>query len=51
MMPDNAKAFHRKTREFSIERALAILNGLRSGRSGSGARRCDPPTVERRNHE
>jgi carboxymethylenebutenolidase len=29
MMPDNAKAFDRKTRDFSMERALAILNGLR----------------------
>ena len=30
MMPDNAKAFDRKTRDFSMERALAILNGLRA---------------------
>jgi len=29
MMPDNAKAFDRKTREFSMARALAILDGLR----------------------
>jgi carboxymethylenebutenolidase len=29
MMPDNAKAFDRKTREFSMARALAILEGLR----------------------
>jgi carboxymethylenebutenolidase len=29
MMPMSAKAFDRKTREFSMERALAILNGLR----------------------
>ena len=29
MMPLSAKAFDRKTREFSMERALAILNGLR----------------------
>ncbi len=31
MMPDNAKAFDRKTRDFSMERALAILEGLRGG--------------------
>jgi carboxymethylenebutenolidase len=30
MMRGNAKAFHPKTYEFSMERALAILNGLRS---------------------
>ncbi len=35
MMPDNAKAFDRKTREFSMARALAILDGLR----GAAARR------------
>jgi carboxymethylenebutenolidase len=29
MMPSNEKAFDRKTRDFSMERALAILNGLR----------------------
>jgi dienelactone hydrolase len=29
MMPGSAKAFDRKTREFSMGRALAILNGLR----------------------
>jgi carboxymethylenebutenolidase len=29
MMPGNPKAFDAKTREFSLERALAILNGLR----------------------
>ena len=34
MMPDNAKAFDRKTREFSMERALAMLEGLRAGRTG-----------------
>ncbi len=33
MMPDNAKAFDRKTREFSMERALAILEGLRAGKT------------------
>jgi carboxymethylenebutenolidase len=30
MMPGNPKAFHQKTRDFSMERALAILNGLRT---------------------
>ena len=34
MMPDNAKAFDRKTREFSMARALAILEGLRGGKAG-----------------
>jgi len=29
MMPASVKAFDRKTRDFSMERALAILNGLR----------------------
>ena len=29
MMPDNVKAFHRKTRDFSMARALATLEGLR----------------------
>jgi carboxymethylenebutenolidase len=37
MMPDNAKAFDRKTRDFSMERALAILEGLRG--AAAGARR------------
>jgi carboxymethylenebutenolidase len=32
MMPDNAKAFDRETRDFSMERALAILAGLAAGR-------------------
>jgi carboxymethylenebutenolidase len=31
MMPGNAKAFHPQTREFSMTRALAILDGLRGG--------------------
>jgi len=31
MMPDNAKAFDRKTRDFSMGRALAILEALRGG--------------------
>jgi carboxymethylenebutenolidase len=30
MMPSNAKAFDRKTREFSMSRTLAILDGLRT---------------------
>ena len=34
MMPDNAKAFDRKTRDFSMARALAILEGLRGGEAG-----------------
>jgi carboxymethylenebutenolidase len=34
MMPGNAKAFHPQTREFSMARALAILDGLR----GEGGR-------------
>jgi carboxymethylenebutenolidase len=31
MMPENVKAFDQKTRDFSMERALAMLEGLRSG--------------------
>jgi carboxymethylenebutenolidase len=31
MMPDNVKAFDRKTRDFSMARALATLKGLRGG--------------------
>jgi carboxymethylenebutenolidase len=34
MMPDNVKAFDRKTRDFSMERSLAILEGLRVGNAG-----------------
>jgi carboxymethylenebutenolidase len=34
MMPENAKAFHRETRDFSMARALAILDGLRAGEHG-----------------
>ena len=30
MMPGNATAFDRKTRDFSMTRAIAILDGLRS---------------------
>jgi hypothetical protein len=33
-MPDNDKAFDRKTREFSMERALAILEELRAAKTG-----------------
>jgi carboxymethylenebutenolidase len=39
MMPENAKAFHRKTRDFSMERALAILERLRSGEARPAQRR------------
>ena len=31
MMPEATKAFHRETRDFSMARALAILEGLRAG--------------------
>src|SRR6202011_5088999 len=31
MMPGSPKAFHQETRDFSMARALAILNGLRGG--------------------
>ena len=34
MMPDNVKAFDRRTRDFSMERALAMLEGLRAGETG-----------------
>lgn len=34
MMPDNVKAFDRRTRDFSMERSLAILDGLRAGEAG-----------------
>ena len=33
MMPDNVKAFDRKTRDFSMQRALAVLEGLREARA------------------
>ncbi len=39
MMPDNAKAFDRKTREFSMARALAILEELRGGQAGQARRK------------
>jgi len=39
MMPDNGKAFHRETRDFSMARALAILDGLRSGEAGQARRK------------
>jgi hypothetical protein len=38
MMRDNAKAYHQTTYEFSMSRALAILDGLR-GESHGQARR------------
>lgn len=31
MMRENPEAFHRETRDFSMQRTLAILNGLRGG--------------------
>jgi len=34
MMPDNAKAFDPEIRQFSMARALAILDGLRAGEIG-----------------
>ena len=34
MMPDNAKAFDQKARDFSMERALAMLEGLRAENAG-----------------
>jgi len=39
MMPENAKAFHRETREFSMTRSLAILDGLRAGEAGRTLRK------------
>jgi carboxymethylenebutenolidase len=33
MMPENAQAFDRKTRDFSMQRSLAILEGLRTARA------------------
>ena len=39
MMPDNVKAFDRKVRDFSMARALAILDGLRSGEAGQARRK------------
>jgi len=39
MMPDNVKAFHRKTRDFSMARALAILEGLRAGEAAQVRRK------------
>jgi carboxymethylenebutenolidase len=37
MMPEAVKAFDRKTRDFSMERALAILEGLRAEQPGRKA--------------
>jgi len=34
MMPENVKAFDRRTRDFSMARALAILDGLRGAAAG-----------------
>jgi len=39
MMPDNAKAFHRETREFSMARAHALLDGLRGATAGQAQRK------------
>ena len=39
MMPENVKAFDRKTRKFSMEQSLAILEGLRSAEAGRKRRR------------
>ena len=39
MMPLAGEAYDAKTREFSLARALAILDGLRGGASSCGARR------------
>jgi carboxymethylenebutenolidase len=30
MMPDSVKAYHKESREFSMQRALSILEGLRA---------------------
>jgi carboxymethylenebutenolidase len=38
MMRDNAKAYHQKTYEFSMSRALAILDGLRGEAHGQARR-------------
>jgi hypothetical protein len=34
MMPDNVKAFDQNTRDFSMERALVMLEGLRAENAG-----------------
>jgi len=39
MMPENVKAFDQKIRKFSMTRALAILDGLRSGEAGQMRRK------------
>jgi len=39
MMPENVKAFDRKTRDFSMARALAILEGLRGAAAGQVRRK------------
>ena len=38
MMRDNPKAFDEKTRDFSMARALAILDGLRGGKKTERSR-------------
>jgi carboxymethylenebutenolidase len=38
MMPGSPEAFDRKTREFSMSRAVAILNGLRGGQPSATMR-------------
>jgi carboxymethylenebutenolidase len=38
MMPGGAEAFDKKTRDFSMSRANAILDGLRSGRTSAAVR-------------
>ena len=39
MMPENVKAFDRKTRDFSLDRALEIIEGLRAAEAGRKRRR------------
>ena len=39
MMPENVKAFDRKTRNFSMARSLEIIEGLRSAEAGRKQRR------------
>jgi hypothetical protein len=38
MMRWNQKAFHQPTRDFSMQRALAILGGLREGHAPQALR-------------
>jgi hypothetical protein len=39
MMPENVKAFDRKTRNFSMARSLELIEGLRSAEAGRKQRR------------